>query len=49
MDHHIASFPPARRMRACFEDGLKAAFPPCHDPLPVEIDELLQRLDKPLR
>jgi hypothetical protein len=31
-------------MRGLFEDGLRCAFPPCYDPPPPEMKQLLHRL-----
>ena len=36
------------RGRAFFEDGLRATFPACHEPMPPEMAELVQRLHEKL-
>jgi hypothetical protein len=37
------------RARAFFENGLRATFPACHEPMPPEMAELVQRLHEKLQ
>jgi hypothetical protein len=43
-DNHVSSVTGNPRLRGYLEDGLRSAFPPCYEPLPAEMKQLLQRL-----
>ena len=44
-DHNVTSILRNPRMRGYFEDGLRNAFPPCYEPAPGKIKELLKKIE----